>query len=201
MTFTLVLDWDGTVTEKDSQLMALEEFGDPALLREAEEGLTEGRLTLHECIELEFSGLRAPLATVVDWLVENVRIRPGFHELAARYRPLILSTSFAPLIRPVLEREGVELELLCNDVEPRAEGWRAIWRDSAACSECNEACKRSSLPSGDLVYVGDGHSDRCAALAAGRVFARDGLASYLDEHGVAYEPFGDFHDVARALDP
>jgi 2-hydroxy-3-keto-5-methylthiopentenyl-1-phosphate phosphatase len=31
------------------------------------------------------------------------------------------------------------------------------------------------------------------------VFARDGLARYLDARGVAYEPFDDFHDVERAL--
>jgi len=55
-------------------------------------------------------------------------------------------------------------------------------------------------PLEDVVYVGDGWSDRCVALVAPRVFARDGLARYLDEHGVAYEPFADLHDVARALD-
>ena len=50
-----------------------------------------------------------------------------------------------------------------------------------------------------FVYVGDGYSDRCVALAAARVFARDGLATYLEAQGVAFQPFDDFHDVARAL--
>jgi 2-hydroxy-3-keto-5-methylthiopentenyl-1-phosphate phosphatase len=50
-----------------------------------------------------------------------------------------------------------------------------------------------------VVYVGDGYSDRCAAQAADRVFARRALARYLDERGVAYEPFEDFHEVDRAL--
>ena len=30
-------------------------------------------------------------------------------------------------------------------------------------------------------------------------FARDGLAAWLDEQGVAYEPFGDLFDIARSL--
>jgi len=51
----------------------------------------------------------------------------------------------------------------------------------------------------EIVYVGDGYSDRCAAQAADRIFARDGLARYLDERGVRYEAFGDLHDVARSL--
>jgi 2-hydroxy-3-keto-5-methylthiopentenyl-1-phosphate phosphatase len=56
-----------------------------------------------------------------------------------------------------------------------------------------------ALPDGEVVYVGDGYSDRCAALAADRVFARDGLARYLDAHGAAYEPYDDLHDVVRVL--
>jgi 2-hydroxy-3-keto-5-methylthiopentenyl-1-phosphate phosphatase len=198
----LVVDWDGTVTERDTQMMVLERFGDPEPLARAEEGLERGELTLHECIELEFSGLREPLDVVVPWLVEHARIRPGFHELAESHRPLILSTSFEQLIRPVLAREGLDdLELLCNAADPRPDGWRAIWRDESQCADCGEPCKRGSLPEGELVYVGDGWSDRCAALAADRVFARDGLARYLRERGVPFEPFEDFRDVAAAVEP
>jgi 2-hydroxy-3-keto-5-methylthiopentenyl-1-phosphate phosphatase len=51
----------------------------------------------------------------------------------------------------------------------------------------------------NVVYVGDGYSDRCAAQAANRIFARDGLAAYLDEQGVAYERYDDFFDIAKAL--
>ena len=55
-------------------------------------------------------------------------------------------------------------------------------------------------PDGEGFFVGDGVSDRCVSLAADRVFARDGLARYLSRQGVAFEPFEDFHDVARALE-
>ena len=195
----IVVDWDGTVTETDTQHMALLEFGDADVLREAGELLDAGEITLHECIEREFETLREPLETVLAWLVPRVRIRPGFHELAARHRPLILSSSFRQVIEPVLVREGLELEVLANDVDARLDGWRPIWRDSARCADCDEACKRASLPANGIVYVGDGYSDRCAALAADRVFARDGLARYLDERGAPYEPFEDFRDVLRAL--
>jgi 2-hydroxy-3-keto-5-methylthiopentenyl-1-phosphate phosphatase len=53
---------------------------------------------------------------------------------------------------------------------------------------------------GPFVYVGDGISDRCVSLAASRVFARAGLAEWLDHGGVAYEPYNDLHDVRLALD-
>jgi 2-hydroxy-3-keto-5-methylthiopentenyl-1-phosphate phosphatase len=195
----LVVDWDGTVTETDTQSMVLEEFGDPELFRRAEQGLQSGELTLKECMELEYRGVRASLDAVNSWLLDHVRIRTGFHELAERRSPLILSSSFVECIEPLLRREGVELELRANSVEARPDGWRVVWRDEARCADCGEACKRGSLPEGEVVYVGDGISDRCAALAADRVFARDGLARYLDERGVPYEPFEDFRDVEAAL--
>ena len=64
---------------------------------------------------------------------------------------------------------------------------------------CGERCKRSLLPSGEFIYVGDGYSDRCASLAATRIFARDGLARYLDQLSIAYEPYTDFRDVTAAI--
>jgi 2-hydroxy-3-keto-5-methylthiopentenyl-1-phosphate phosphatase len=115
---------------------------------------------------------------------------------------VILSSGFRELIEPVLEREAVELEVHANGLDVRPDGWRPVWRDDAQCPECGEACKRGGLPrNGRVVYVGDGYSDRCAALAADRVFARDGLARYLDARAVAYEPFTDFIALRRALDP
>ena len=77
---------------------------------------------------------------------------------------------------------------------------RVRWRDETVCVHCAEACKRGGLPDdGPVVFVGDGYSDRCAALAADRVFARDGLARYLDRKGVRYEPFTDFEALTRTL--
>jgi 2-hydroxy-3-keto-5-methylthiopentenyl-1-phosphate phosphatase len=101
----------------------------------------------------------------------------------------------------VLEREGVRVELQANRIEARPDGWRPIWRGLPVCTVCGQPCKRSSFPpNGKVVYVGDGYSDRCGALAADRIFARRGLAAYLDEQGVAYERFEDLNDIVDALE-
>jgi 2-hydroxy-3-keto-5-methylthiopentenyl-1-phosphate phosphatase len=194
----LVLDWDGTITVRDSLVQVIHEFGDPALLAELEPRVGVD-LTLHEEIALEFRAITTPLDEVVAWVVENVEVRDGLHELAERHRPLVISAGFHELIEPVLEREGVQLEVLANQVEATPGGWRVRFRDEAACATCGEPCKRGSLVGEPYVYVGDGYSDRCAALAADRVFARDALARHLDGLGLAYEPFDDLHDVAAAL--
>ena len=195
----LVLDWDGTVTERDSLDLVLREFGDPEIYQRVEDELGR-RLSLHEVIALEFETVSAPLPEVAAWLVENVRLRPGFRELAARRRPLVVSAGFHELIEPILAREGVAVELMANRLDASPDGWRAVFRDTAPCPVCGEPCKRAALPAGEpVVYAGDGYSDRCAALAADRVFAVDGLAAYLERCGVPFEPLTDFHDLDARL--
>jgi 2-hydroxy-3-keto-5-methylthiopentenyl-1-phosphate phosphatase len=197
---TLILDWDGTATVEDTLIVALREFGDWQVYLDAAAALQRGEITLHEEIRRDAESIRTPIDEVVAWLRENLELRPGFHELAEAYRPLIVSSNFRQLIEPILEREGVELEVRANEVEWHPDGWRATFRNGEVCGTCGEPCKRADLPAnGEVVYVGDGYSDRCAAQAADRIFARDGLARYLDEQGVAYELFDDLHDVARAL--
>ena len=195
----VVLDWDGTVTEVDGLHLVLEEFGDPATYDEAERRLGRG-LTLHEVIGWEFRSVHAPLAEVVEWALEHVRVRDGFAAFAREHRPLVLSSGFHELIEPVLAREGVELEVRANRLDPRRDGWVVLFRNEEPCPVCGEPCKRADVAGLDgFVYAGDGFSDRCVALAAARVFARDGLARYLDSRGAPFEPFEDFHELSRAL--
>jgi 2-hydroxy-3-keto-5-methylthiopentenyl-1-phosphate phosphatase len=195
----LVLDWDGTVTEVDGLHLVLLEFGDEGIYDQAEQRL--GRdLTLNEVIALEFESVHAPLGEVVDWVRRHVRVRSGFAELARRHRPLIVSSGFHELIEPVLAREGLELDVVANRLDPHLDGWRVEFRSTEPCPVCGEPCKRADVAALDgFVYVGDGVSDRCVALAASRVFARDGLARYLAAQGAPFEPFEDFHQLARDL--
>ena len=194
----LVLDWDGTCTEVDGLHMLLEEFGDREIYEQME-GVLGAGLTLHEVIAAEMATIKLPLEFAVRWMREHVTMRRGFKELAESTAPIVLSSGFHELIEPVLAREQVELEVRANRLDARLDGWRPIWRDEAVCATCGEACKRGSVTNCAFVFVGDGYSDRCVALAAERVFARDGLARYLDEQGRPYERFETLHDVAAAL--
>jgi 2-hydroxy-3-keto-5-methylthiopentenyl-1-phosphate phosphatase len=195
----LVVDWDGTITVRDSIWMFMERFGDKGLFERMEAGL--GTTVSHrEVMEREMATITAPLSEVNAWLVEHVEIREGFAELVERFDPLVLSMGFHETIEPILAREGIEVELRANRVVETDHGWRVLWRDEADCASCDDVCKRSGMPEGSpLVYVGDGYSDRCPAALADRVFARRDLAAYLDAEGVPYEYFETFHDVAAAL--
>ena len=200
---TLIVDWDGTVTVEDTLILALREFGDWEVYLDAAAALKRGEITLHEEIRRDAETITRPIEEVTEWLVANLELRPGLHELAKAHRPTIVSSNFRQLIEPILDREGLELEVRANEVAWHPDGWRATFRNGDACGTCGEPCKRADVTSADaigmLVYVGDGYSDRCAAQAADRIFARDGLARYLAARGVTFEPFDDLRDVARSL--
>ena len=163
--------------------MVIERFGDREayVALEAELGRT---LTLDEVIAAEMATIVAPLDEVVAWLVDNVRIRRGFHELVAAHDPLIVSAGFHETIEPVLRREGVEARVVANHVTADPAGWRAEFAPGAICEVCGERCKRAAVGGlGPFAYVGDGVSDRCVSLAAERRFARDGLAALARPRG------------------
>jgi 2-hydroxy-3-keto-5-methylthiopentenyl-1-phosphate phosphatase len=196
----VVLDWDGTVTAIDALHVVLEEFGDRETY-EAHEARLGRDLTLHEVIAGEFRSVNTPVEEVAAWLRENTDLRAGFPEFARAYRPRIVSSGFHELIEPMLAREGLELEVIANRLDPRPDGWHVLFRNDEPCDVCSEPCKRVDVADlEDYVFVGDGYSDRCVSLAAARVFARDGLADYLAANGVPFEPFTDFHALAASLE-
>jgi 2-hydroxy-3-keto-5-methylthiopentenyl-1-phosphate phosphatase len=193
----LVLDWDGTVTVRDSLVAAIHALGDPSVY---EGGIQQNFGSYGEALAAEIGTLCVTAEEAAQWAVENVEVSPGFHDLVERYDPVIVSSGLPQLILPVLEREGVDVEVRSNDAEVRPDGWRVIFRDEGVCEVCGDKCKRRSLPeTRPLVFVGDGWSDRCASLAADRVFARTGLAEYLDDQSVPFERFDTLSDVAAAL--
>ncbi len=208
MSRILVVDFDGTITEADMLDSIAQAFGDEAVNAEVDSGLDAERLTLREVITREFEPVHAPMDEVVAWALERVRVRAGFRDFVdlARergWRIVIVSSGFQELIAPVLEREGVEVEVRANQVDLSEGYWRVLWHYEGVCDSCGESCKRTVVQElageDEIVYVGDGYSDRCAAQVSDRVFARAGLARYLESEGVPFEPFSDFHEIARAL--
>ncbi len=203
----IVVDFDGTITERDTLAWIVRRHA-PEAFAEAERGLLGGTMTLQEALRLEFEGIRGDHDALVAEAVACAAVRAGFRDFVAAarragHRVVVVSSGFTAIIRPVLEREGLaDLEVLAHDVRFSPDGTRVMLRGGDDCDECGEACKRAvvrDLGRGPVAYVGDGYSDRCAALAADIRFATDGLARYLDGEGVAYVAFADFHDVRAAL--
>jgi 2,3-diketo-5-methylthio-1-phosphopentane phosphatase len=204
----IVVDFDGTITERDT-LDEMCRIYAPEAWAAAENDLQRRTMTLREVIAAEFSPIVGDHDTIVSETVDRARIRAGFADFvraaeAAGDEVVVVSSGFESIIRPILEREGLgRLAVVAHDVRFTPEGGVVDFRHGDPCPVCGEECKRSVVDrmrnGREVVYVGDGYSDRCGAEAADVRFARRGLAAYLDREGVGYTPFDDFTTVRVGL--
>jgi 2,3-diketo-5-methylthio-1-phosphopentane phosphatase len=203
----LAIDFDGTLTDRDT-LDAICQQWAPEAFADAEERLQAGHWTLDQVIAHVFEHVSATRDELLDFLRQHVRLRPGLPALLATcverfVEPIVVSSGFTSLIAPFLHENGIDLPIAAHDAVFSLEGALVQFSARADCGRCGERCKRADVlrraDGRTLAYVGDGWSDRCAALAADLVFARASLARYLSDEGVAFQPFEDFDDVRTGL--
>jgi len=198
------LDFDGTVTTRDAVLATLDRYGAPEWkLWEAR--WRRGEMSSRDCMRRQFETVRASLEEVVQTVTE-IEIRPGFREFIAwcekRDVPvIILSDGLDLCIRAILDGAGLSrLPVVANHGEIEGRRFRTSFPyHNEACTQCG-TCKCSFVEAlraraEHLVYVGDGHSDRCASAKADTLFARDDLARMCKAKGYRYLPFTDFYGL------
>ena len=203
-------DFDGTITLHDTLSLVVDRWA-PGVWQTIEGRLFSGEITLLDAMDEEFRQVRATEAEVIEYVVARAGIRPGFAEfvqwLSARGdRLIVVSAGFRVLIDPILQKAGLgNLHVHAGDALFGPGGTILSYPPSqkecvSGCGHCKSETIAAHGPfAGPVVYLGDGYSDRCAAVEADVCFARDGLARYLDGQGVPYQPFEDFFEVRRVL--
>lgn len=211
MHLQIFCDFDGTVVAEDvGQQLFLAYASRPACEAAVAEwkrgAISSAEMYRRECAaaQLEKSELQR--------FAKRFHLDPHFKPFAAachrRAREVfILSDGFTPYITAILERGGLGgLPVFANElifvqggkIEPR---FPYSAGSCSACANCKGYHVRRLLkPGGRSVFVGNGYSDRCGALAADLILAKDDLASYCRENSLHYIPFENFSDVARIID-
>jgi 2-hydroxy-3-keto-5-methylthiopentenyl-1-phosphate phosphatase len=202
---SVFLDFDGTVTEVDSGVHLLERLGDPswrAVSAEYRSGLIGSRVCLLDEWDLlphDETRLRA--------VAEEVPLDPGFASLVRALRGqgaevTVVSDGFGFFAEDVCTRHDVPV--LTNRVDWSTGELFFPHEDRCcpctSCGVCKQAPVREARRRGrTTVLVGDGTSDRKAALLADVVFAKGDLARWCAVSDVAYRPFRVLADVQAAL--
>jgi 2,3-diketo-5-methylthio-1-phosphopentane phosphatase len=158
-------------------------------------------------------GLALPEAEL-DAFLRTVELDPGARALVAwcerNHFPFrVLSDGFDRNLDRLQVLHGIRFAYVSNRLRYEHGRWRiAPGGPDPSCGCGTGVCKRARIeafrarhPDALVVHVGNGRiSDRCAAEAADRVFAKDTLADELAARGIAFDPFETLHDVVRALD-
>ena len=205
-------DYDGTFAVQDVGSTLARRH---AAARRAElwPRLERGELTPWEYNLELLDGLRLPEAELEAFL-RTVELDPGARDLVtfceARGIPFrVLSDGFDRNLDRLQELHGVRFAYDANHLHYEHGAWRiaAGFPSDGRCDCGTGVCKAGRIehfrrrhPGVPVVHIGNGRvSDRCAAVAADVVFAKDTLAEELDARGIAYERFTTLHDVVARL--
>lgn len=203
-------DYDGTITDKDVIVMALECFLDEADWKPITSAmLKEKTLTLKEGVPQLFRLFSTrQVEELKAFAKANVQLRAGFDKLRefcqqAGIPFLVVSGGVDILINPVLE--GTNLPVYCNEAQldhDHIELSLPYSGDPDTCPPCGTCavCKISILnryPKAEWfrVAIGDSVSDFGMCREADYVFARGILKEQLEKEGIAYTAFEDFSTV------
>ncbi|HSO95882.1 MAG TPA: HAD-IB family phosphatase [Acidimicrobiia bacterium] len=206
-TTSVFLDFDGTVTLRDVGQHLLARHAADAWLGLHDE-YDAGVIGSRECLVGQWELLDVDEATLRATAAE-VPIDPGFVPLVATLRDAsaeltVVSDGFGFYADAVCGPAGVPV--LTNRVDWVTGVLQFPHEDRCcACATCG-VCKQAPIKDAHragrtTVLIGDGTSDRKAALLADVVFAKGALADWCDWYDVPHHRFATLADVHAALVP
>ncbi|GMK59650.1 hypothetical protein CspeluHIS016_0802560 [Cutaneotrichosporon spelunceum] len=219
--FVFLSDWDGTITDQDSNDYLVDNLGFGAVQRKADNvKVLTGESNFRDMFRAMMQSVKVPYEECKEVLRENIELDPGFLEFYTWCKengiPLIIvSSGMAPIIRAVLEKlvgtdEASQIEVIANDVQyTDAEGkgttWDIVYRHPESGfghDKSQSIIPYRSIPSRPtLFFAGDGVSDLSAARHADLLFTKvkpDGnteLATFCEREGIPHVKMRDFRKV------
>ena len=208
--WTILCDFDGTISVEDVTDYLLERFAHPdwAIL---EERWKSGTIGSRDCMSGQIGLIDASRAEI-DAFFATMRIDrmfPAFVEaaLTARIPIRIVSDGLGLAIESILARHQLEhLPISANRLD--ASGGRS-WQlsfphASEGCKVASGMCKCAAVAQArtqrtKVLLIGDGASDFCVAGAVDLVFAKHRLIEHCRANGLPYVPITGFQDALVLL--
>ncbi len=202
---TVFCDFDGTISTVDVGRHVLERLASDAWV-ELHHQYERGEIESRELLTDQWALVEADEATARR-VAGEVPLDPDFGPLveglrAAGAELLVVSDGFGFYVDEACAPFGVDV--LTNAVDFSTGELRFPHEDRCCpCSSCG-VCKQAPIKDArhrkrTTVLIGDGTSDRKAALLAEVVFAKDALARWCTQLDVPFLPFDTLADVRDAL--
>jgi 2,3-diketo-5-methylthio-1-phosphopentane phosphatase len=199
-------DFDGTIAHPDTLNFLAESFSSVEFRHGIGRRIRSGELSLREGIRLEVETIRGTLDEVLALLRKNVAIDAAFPQFAQwcleQQIPLtVLSGGIKQVIESLLEPYRLShVRILANRAYVEDAQWRLEFLDNTPWGHDKGAAVRKARQEGfRTLFLGDGLSDRGAAVEADLVFAKAGLAAYCQERDIPYHAFSSFAEVHKLM--
>ncbi len=208
---TVFCDFDGTIAQEDIGNAFVQHFG---TFEELHRRLMDGELSVAEYWRLTLDSFPSGTGEqdIRDYVLQfdlDPYFLPFTRFCAEQDWPLtVASDGFASYIEPLLKKAGLaHLPLHCNRIDfaagakPRPVFPGATESCTCFCASCKRNVLLNASPADAIViFVGDGHSDTCAAEHADLIFAKDALAAHCNKQRIPHHTYRSFFDVIYILE-
>lgn len=201
----VLCDFDGTITNQDIGFNIIQTFAGPGW-HEIEDAYQRGEKGSQEALRDIFALTHVSKETLTRYVEQRFHVDPDFTAFLDLCRKqsiavTVLSDGFDFYIDLMFRKFNVDVPYLANklqvvDCKLQAEFPHSSSGRCGACGNCKLDFARQVKRSGHkIIYIGDGHSDKCVSELADVVFAKDVLAEYCGKQKIAFHPFTSFKDI------
>ena len=200
-----IIDFDGTLSVRDTVDALLEKFAPPAW-EAVEQRWLDGEISAVECMQQQIALVNTDHVTL-ETFFRGIQLDASFlpfHQHVSQFAQVAIvsdgldhainiSTRHAAL--PTLPVYANRLHFVPNGISISFPYLNAECTAGNGVCKCAVARELAQQCGGPVVLIGDGKSDACLAKHADAVFAKGSLIRYCEQEGIAYHPFQSFADV------
>lgn len=202
-------DFDGTITLEDVVDKLLDLYADKRW-KDIEKLWERGSIGSRECLSLQLRCIGSVEEQELLRFAFGIEIDPGFKDFINTARKngidlYIVSDGFDMFIKFILLRNGIStVPVFANELRVKySRPVPSFPFGSDACRMKSGMCKCSIInrfrAENEVIYIGDGESDLCAAGKADTVFAKDRLSAHCEHSGIKYTGFSSFADIGKII--
>ncbi len=198
-------DFDGTITAQESLEAVFKHFL-PGQWEPAKQRILSKETTLREAVPALIESIPSEKCTEIVDFVSGIPLRPGLAELIDflddNKIPLVIVSGG---IRKMVEIKLSGLlervyDVIAVDVDSSGPYLSVNSRFAGGDELVDKAAVIDRYDADKKIVIGDGLTDFNMARHADLVFARDALATYLENNAIAYTAWHDFFDVINGID-
>jgi len=209
----ILVDFDGTITTEDTndKLVGIHWNKN---IEEYWNDFRNGKINLLELIELQFKEIKLTEEEYTEFILDEFELTNGFEKFYRNVRKYnitlaIVSGGFKNGIDVFLEKHGIkDIKVYANSFIFDEDNISVDFYDKKGLDCCNNGpcgnCKIRHYKNyksryEQVIFIGDGFTDKWVAEIADMVFAKDSLLEYCKEKGIDCIRWDDFNDINKIL--
>ena len=205
MYMLFIIDFDGTLSVKDTIDDMLEHFADPSW-EDVEKSWLNGDISAVECMTQQVRMVKANNITLEGFfrgIQLDATFVPFYKYISQFAKVAIVSDGLDHAVKVAMRNAAMpDIPVYANHLHFTPSGLDISFPNKVeGCAGGNGTCKcaiaqnLSLESSGPVILIGDGKSDACLAGRADIVFAKGSLIKHCEKNNIQHHKFQTFADV------